>query len=382
MKIALVFDGLGFGGIERIGLDYSKIALDLGYDVDIYNLNPKADALVSTINKKIGYYPIKYSRILCPELYSYGIQKYVWGKYAYAILSPILSLVQTIYKVFKKKKSYDVAISIAGHINDLSFVGKSFIKSKKKVVWCHGKLLSYLAICDAYPILYKKVDTIVTLSSVGEKEVYLGKKFLYDKNIQKIYNPSFIKEEKINYEYVNELKSKYGDFILMIARFKKGKGQDIAIEVLKRIHEAGIKKYIVFLGDGDTIDTCKEMAKKYGLEKYCIFEGSKKNVCDYIMASYINLLTSQWEGLPTVIIEAMSLGKPCVMTNSDDGEVSDNGKYCILTKVDDIDSIYKRIINLYNNHDLYREYCELSLERAKDFDPIIIKKQFKKLIEE
>ena len=39
-KVALVFDGLGFGGIERVGVDYAKLFHNIGYDVSIYNLRP------------------------------------------------------------------------------------------------------------------------------------------------------------------------------------------------------------------------------------------------------------------------------------------------------------------------------------------------------
>ena len=124
MKTAIIFDGLGFGGIERVGIDYSNMALELGYEVDVYNLNPSANGMVNLLSDKINYYPIRFSRKVCPELYSYGIQKWWWGKYAYALISFPLSLVQRIKKLFIKRRKYDVAIAIAGHINDLSFVGK------------------------------------------------------------------------------------------------------------------------------------------------------------------------------------------------------------------------------------------------------------------
>ena len=41
MKVALVFDGLQVGGVERVGADYAKLFINLGHDVTIINLNPK-----------------------------------------------------------------------------------------------------------------------------------------------------------------------------------------------------------------------------------------------------------------------------------------------------------------------------------------------------
>lgn len=369
MKIAFVFDGLGFGGIERVGIDYINICLGLGHDVDIYNLAPSYNALVGQIPDGVKYYSRKFTRRICPELYSYGVQKVWWGKYAYAVVFPWVSLVQVIKKTFSKRREYDVAIAFSGHINDLSFVAKNFIRAKQKICWCHGNILSYFAICDAYPILYKKIDKFVVLSSAGQKDIYAGHKFMYDKEIHKIYNPTFIQEKQIDMKFVQQLKDEYKDFILYVSRFDDRKGQDVAVNVIKKIKEKGLEKHIVFLGDGDTFEKVKGYADEQGVSELCHFEGAKKNVADYIMASYINLLSSKWEGLPTAIVEAMALGKPCVMTNSDDGEVSENGKYCKLLSVGDVDGLAVAIYELYTQKAEYDKYSKLSLVRAGEFLP-------------
>ena len=192
--------------------------------------------------------------------------------------------------------------------------------------------MSYFAICDAYPFLYKKVDKFVVLSSAAQKDIYAGHKYMYDKEIIKIYNPTYFSLSSCNKEKVEEYSTKYGDFILMVSRFEWRKAHEIAIEAVKRLKEKGVDRKIVFVGSGETLDGHKKFAEKIGIADNCIFTGYQSNVQDYIAASHVNLLTSRWEGLPTVIVEAMTIGKPCVMTNSDDGEVSGNGKYCKLVE--------------------------------------------------
>ena len=76
MKIAFVFDGLGFGGIERVGIDYIKLCLQMGHEVDVYNLSPQYNALVEQLPSEVKYFKKKLSKKLCPELYSYGVQKH------------------------------------------------------------------------------------------------------------------------------------------------------------------------------------------------------------------------------------------------------------------------------------------------------------------
>lgn len=380
-SVAFVFDGLGFGGIERIGSDYIRMLTELGYKVDVYNLNPSANDLVDNLPTGASYFPYKLSRKGCPETYSYGVQKWWWGKYAYALISPALSIAQFVRKNSRRRLEYDVAIAISGHINDLSFVTKEFIKSKKKICWCHGNVISYLAICDAYPMLYKKIDEIVTLSSAGEKDIYAGKKFLYDKRITKIYNPTYIMRKPINDDKVIELKRKYGKFTLMIARFESGKGHDIAIKSMKCLKEKGINQIILFAGDGKLLNQVKEFAKEEGMSENCVFLGNCYDIQNYIAASHINLLTSRWEGLPTVIIEAMTMGKPCIMTNTDDGECSHNGEYCMLNEIDDVEGIANSLYSLYADRAVYEKYVNLSLKRAESFKPEEIVKKITSLIE-
>ena len=381
MKIAFVFDGLGFGGIERVGIDYIKLCLQMGHEVDVYNLSPQYNALVEQLPSEVKYFKKKLSKKLCPELYSYGVQKAWWGKYAYAMLSPFISFAQVIKKLFSKKCKYDTTIAFSGHINDLSFVAKNFIKAKQKICWSHGNILSYFAICDAYPILYKKIDKFVVLSSAGQKDVYAGHKFMYDKKIYKIYNPTFIQEKSVDQCEVANLKETYGDFMLMVARMEERKGQNYAIDIVKKLKDSGYNKHLVFIGNGEMLEYYKKYAVEQGVSNYCHFIGEHLNTQDYYAAAYINLLTSKWEGLPTVIVEGMTMGKPCVMTNTDDGEVSANGKYCLLRDVGDVDGLVNDIKALYDNDNMYHEYVQLSLQRAKDFNAVNIRHRISAFME-
>lgn len=380
-KIAFVFDGLGEGGIERVGCDFIKLSKKLGYEIDVYNLNPKNITFEKNIPSNIKIFHRKFPKEFCSEVYSYGVQKWWWGKYAYVLISPCVTLFQILYKLFSKRRKYDIAIAMAGHINDLSFVSKNFIKAQKKITWCHGAIISYFAMCDAYPMLYKNIDKMVVLTTADQKDIYAGHKFMYRKTIQQMYNPTFFNRSKVNTEIAAQIKEKYGEFVLMVGRIDRGKSQDIAVKVIKELKNRGIDKKIVFVGTGVEFENVRKLAVEEGVAENCIFEGFKTNVPDYIEASYINILTSKWEGLPTVIIEAMTLGKPCVMTNCDDGEVSQHGKYCILTQIDSVNELADGLYELYSNKETYNKYVNLSLERARAFTPEIILEQLKTLFE-
>ena len=62
MNIALVFDGLNIGGIERVGADYAKLLRQLGHDVTIINLMPELCEMVKEYPEDCKYKTIKYPR--------------------------------------------------------------------------------------------------------------------------------------------------------------------------------------------------------------------------------------------------------------------------------------------------------------------------------
>ena len=203
---------------------------------------------------------------------------------------------------------------------------------------------------------------------------------MFDKKIFKIYNPTYFSINKCDSTNIKQYKKLYKDYILMVGRFEFGKCQDVAIKVIKELKNRGLEKNIVFIGDGSTITTMKNLAKAEGVENLCIFTGYQSNVQDYIAASYINILLSRWEGLPTVMIEAMTIGKPCVMNSCDDGEVSGNGKYCKLVNLENVDSIADNLYELYTDKKVYKKYQQLSLDRAKDFTPETVKFKLQELL--
>lgn len=376
MKLAFVFDEFEIGGIERVGCDYIRLLRKKGIDIDVYNLQPGKNAMARELPKGTRFYEVQFNRLFCPELYSYGVQKWQWGKFAYPVIYLAASAVLGARKVLSPKREYDAAIAFSGHINDLTFVTSGFVKGRQKICWCHGTMLSYLAICDAYAVLYKKIDKFVTLSEQGIHNVYAGHSFLYKKKIKNLYNPILIKERTVDKEHVAQLKAENGKFMLMVARFTAQKAPRVAMQAVKELKRRGIRQKILFIGDGEELERCRKYAAKNHIADLCRFEGARRDVQDYMAASYINVLASVFEGLPTAIAEAMAFAKPCVMTDSDGGEVSGNGKYCFLVKVGDYMAMAGCLEKLYKDAETYSRYSMLAAQRFRYFKPENIMREF------
>ena len=355
MKIAIVFDGLGFGGIERVGIEYIKIMRQLGHDVDVYNINPIYNEMEKELLELLDKCQVMHHHFphkLCPELYSYGVKKWWWGKFAYPIIYVGLSILLEIRKIFKKhrNKQYDLAIAFSGHINDLTFVANGFIRADKKMCWLHGSLAEYLLISHGFGTFYKKIKNLNTLSEWMQDAAIFGNKFLTGLNINKIYNPVSICSKKVDESFVNELKRKYGEFFLMVGRFTKQKDQITVIKAMKVLKDKyKINNKILFVGDGEERIKAENTAADLGMTESVEFIGSRQDVQNFYSAAKLFIHSSPAEGLPTVLLEAMSFGLPIVATNSLPGveEILHQNKYgliCPVGKEDDMaESIYKII---------------------------------------
>jgi len=386
MKIAMVFDGLGFGGIERVGIDYVKLLQKLGHSVDVYNLVPNLNDMEHEFPSECKIIHHKFSNLIAPETYSYGVKKWWWGKYAYPLIHLILSAYLSCIRLFTKhrKVNYDITIAFSGHMNDLTFVVKNFLINKKKICWLHGALYNYMIAAIGYSALYQQIKNLVVLVDDAQELVLYYNKFL-KLNITKMYNPTFIADRVIDEKVVAKLKEENGDYLLMVARFAyPHKDHYTVVNTVKILNEKYRKNIkAVFVGDGPEREKVKEYCHKIGVSDHIVFAGSRSDVQNYYVASCILVHASvAGEGLPTVILEAMSFGKPMVVTDSKVGprEILGNDEYGLLCKIKDPENMAKQVVRLLEDKQLYQHYQKQGYKRIEDFKPEVISKQLEQLL--
>lgn len=380
MRIAVVFDNMIYGGIERVGISHIKLLKDLGHQVDAYVLTEKTEAIIDELESICEVHIIPYSRKLCPETYWPITRRMIGGKYVFPVVYFGINILHYLIKPFKRvHNKYDVAIAFAGHFNDLTFVADGFIEAEKKVAWLHGALYQYILGSQGYEYLYKKIKNLVVLVDDAQEEVLAyHQKDRFDFNIRKIYNPISISNKQIDIKKVEELKDKYGDFVLMVSRLlyphKDHYTVIKAIKILKE--EYGIDRKLVLVGDGPEREKLINYSKDLHIRDNIIFEGSKDDVQNYYCACNILAHASvAGEGLPTVLLEAMDLETPVVCTDSKVGprEILGNSEYGLLTRVQDADDMAEKLFMLINNKEMYAQYKALGKKRMSVFSPESIK---------
>jgi glycosyltransferase involved in cell wall biosynthesis len=109
---------------------------------------------------------------------------------------------------------------------------------------------------------------------------------------------------------------------------------------------------LVILGWGPDRSELQALAEELGVEADVDLLGYVQNPYAYIARSTVFVLSSAWEGLPTVLIEAMALGKPVVSTDCESGpsEILADGKYGFLTPVGDSEALASAILEVLSGN--------------------------------
>lgn len=208
--------------------------------------------------------------------------------------------------------------------------------------------------------------------------------------IQVIYNPfDIIKIKKLSSDYSdineNEKKLLKENYIIMVSRLDN-KQKDFftlirTFEILKN-RKINIKLFI--LGEGADREKIKERIEEKDLEKEIILLGMKKNPYPWIKNANLLVHSSNYEGLPTVLIEGLILNKIIISTDCPTGpkEILKNGKYGSLVAIGDYEKMASEIEELSNYDSVRRKkYLELTEEAVERFDGNKIILKIEKLIE-
>jgi glycosyltransferase involved in cell wall biosynthesis len=87
------------------------------------------------------------------------------------------------------------------------------------------------------------------------------------------------------------------------------------------------------------------------LQDHCQLPGFKSNPYNFMANADIFVLPSRWEGLPTVLIEALSLGVPVIATDCPSGphEILDGGRFGKLVPVEDPEALCSTLLHTLEN---------------------------------
>ena len=140
------------------------------------------------------------------------------------------------------------------------------------------------------------------------------------KNTCVIYNPfdfNKIKQKtNENVEKQDECLFFGNDHVFInIGRLIEAKGQKYLISAFAKFNSKYSNTKLIILGEGELRSILEKQILDLNMQDKIFLIGNKQNVFPYLRKSSCFILSSLWEGLPTVLIEAISTGLPVIATD-------------------------------------------------------------------
>ncbi len=374
-KLSILIYSLASGGAERV------VSLLLNKLSSRYNIT------LVLMNKIIFYsIPSNISIIYLEKSFSdeYGIYK--------LFKLPILSWK---YKKICKENDIDVSLSFMNRPNYINTLSKLF-KNKAKIVISerampsiqHKNGIQGFVNRMMIKLFYPLAD-IVTSNSQGN--AFDLKKNFFIKKVITINNPcDFNLMDKLSNKDLCLDKRKFK--FITIGRLDRGKNHKLLIESMRKVDAI-----LYIIGDGLLKDELSNLIKEYKLEKKVFLLGLKENIYTYLSKCDCFLFSSNYEGFPNVILEALSSGLAVISTDCKSGPreilapLTDNffqikdtielAEYGILTPINDEKNLLKAMNLIIKDKKLLHSYIKKAIIRAKDFATDKIVNQYRKVIE-
>ncbi|MCW0478038.1 glycosyltransferase [Riemerella anatipestifer] len=233
---------------------------------------------------------------------------------------------------------------------------------------------------------YNKADVLFSNSNYINND--LKDNFDVRVPIQTIYNPiiesNFIKK----YDETDNVILK----VVSVGRFDEVKNHYLLMRGVEKLESINL----TIIGDGHLREQYIEYIKNNKLSEKVYLPGVSKTVLKDLINYDVFVLSSNSEGFPNSLLEAMSVGLPVISTNCMSGplELLNEGeevdiesgcflvaKYGILINVGDVEALSQALLYLRDNIEVRKKMSEKSLERAKDFYIENIYSDFVKIVE-
>jgi len=277
-----------------------------------------------------------------------------------------------LYKELKNEKFDVVHIhperAFVWHALIAKFSGvKNIIRTVHSIFNFNGilRVRKYIARWFARIILKVKFHSISDSVALIEKENF-------NNPTTKIYNwidenkfyPITSKDEK--QQLRKQLGIKEDQFVIIsVGSCSAVKRHYVIIEALSKILQKVNNVIYLHLGNGELTKEEIRLAKELGILKNIIFTGPKKNVRDYLVASDLFIMVSEYEGLSIASLEAICCGLPLVVTDTYGlRDVIKDGYNGL--KIANPSELPEAILKIYNSVQLQKKFSANTLKFAKE----------------
>jgi len=144
------------------------------------------------------------------------------------------------------------------------------------------------------------------------------------------------------------------------------KGFEYFIEALSLLHRQGVRVHGAIAGDGDK-EAITSLAGRLNIAPYVHLLGHREDVLELMYGADLFVLSSIDEGLPNVVLEAMSVGTPVVAADAGGTpEIITSGKDGFVVPIKNAQALAERIAQLVNDKTLSAEMGSAGSETVQE----------------
>jgi|GEM_PF-1627156 len=349
-KIIFVVPDLKVGGVTSIVKNISEGIANYGYEVTVITLFNKKDLDLDK-NVKIISLNVNYNLI-----------SWLFGLYNYL-------------KIIKDIKP-NIVHSHTMYSHFLTCIGAYFFKAYKLICSEHGTYMGELKFykrMNLFRLLNTQADLITNVSQASCNS-YVEKGIVPETKIRTVYNGinlnhyQFCEVDRISYRKSLNIMPKE-KVIGFVGRLSKEKNLDNLIKSATLL-EGSFK--LLIIGTGDEEDRLKKEVDKLKMAEKILFLGEVKDPRPYYSVFDVLVLSSNTEGLPTVILEAIAT--KCIVVSTDCGGVREiflkgypylakvNNSYDLLKKIQAILLLDQSVTEILKDEC----YCEMVKKFSQD----------------
>lgn len=373
MKIIYCVRSLFFsGGVERIITNKMNYLSEVyGYEIYVVTTDQRQKEVFFSLNKKIKHFDLEIN-------YSDDFNKNFFKRIPIYIQKQ-KEHKEKLEKTVKKIKP-DILIS-------LGYEEKYFLyKLKNKNI----KVIREYHLNKNYMLLGKQKNFLYSLKSyyVYLKEIFLVNKYdevivLTEEDKQQWKN----KKIKVIPNFINSIPQKISKCenkkVISVGRLDYQKGYDVLINIWKIISKKYPDWILEIYGEGPEKEKLQEKINRLGLEKTLLLKGINNNIQEKYLESSIYVMSSRYEGMPMVLLEAMSYGLPIVSFDCPCGpkDLIKDKEDGFIVKFGNIEQMVEKIEELIVDEEKRKAFSRNARKNLEKFSREKIMQQWKNLFD-
>lgn len=355
-KILIRIGSLRHGGAEKVLVTFLKNLPEDQYEIDLL-LNLYSGKYLPEVPEWIHVLYLNKGEMITTNRLQ-DLPKKAFRVVYQKLLKTFPSL---LYQFILKGKKYDIEFAAIHGMRDE--ILNSPLKSSKKLIWIHNDLkkTEFHNYTDLEFRKFFGFDKIMVISEKIHKDFENLSETEAEKNkIVRIYNP-LDTEEIITKS--QDLGAKSQDFrnnpqpiFVSVGTVFPQKGFDRLLRVHKRLLDEGFKHQIQILGDGYDFENIKKLQQELGVTETSILFGFTDNPYPIVKNADFYILSSRYEGFPTVLFEAITLKKNIIATDvSGVREMLEEGKLGLIVENSD-EGIFEGMKKALQNPENFKIY--------------------------